>query len=194
MFSAPRRVFMSAFGALLASCASNQIVSTASAVEGASVKNSKIYIYSLLDLRDAEFGPSMLAEVEKLLTFELAKGAAISKVLRFKDSEIGRYYSTTSGGMSIPIKQMLDSNLHDEQGFGADYRLIIFPSKMTLTGAWKFYDIRWEIFDIKTNKRIWGSISQGKHLTLWKSDEDPQARAKTIVDAVIAEMRKSGIL
>ena len=67
MFSAPRRIFMSAFGALLASCASNQIVSTASAVEGASVKNSKIYIYSLLDLRDAEFGPSMLAEVEKLL-------------------------------------------------------------------------------------------------------------------------------
>lgn len=180
--------------ALQFGCASNQVVSSNPITPGTSIKNSKIYIYSLLDLRVAEFGTTMLTEFDKQLAMEFAKSNATSKVLRFRESDTGKYFTTTNSGMMIPIRQMLVSNMLDEKQFGADYRLIIFPSTMTLAGAWKYYDIRWEILDAKTNQRVWESTTKGKHLTLWKTDEDPQERARTLLEPVFQEMRKSGVL
>jgi hypothetical protein len=31
-------------------------------------------------------------------------------------------------------------------------------------------------------------------MNAWKADEDPEARAKTIVDGIVAEMQKSNLL
>jgi hypothetical protein len=170
------------------------MISTAPIAEGTSLKGAKLFSYSFLDVRDTEFGPSMLSEIDKQLAAELGKSNIVMKTLRFKDSEPAKFFVSTNAGMTVPVKQVLDSNAPEEVKFGADYRLVIFPSKMTLSGAWKFYDIRWDVFDVKTGKRVWGSISQGKHLTMWKADEDPQGRAKTIIDAVVGEMRKGGVI
>ena len=189
-----RRALLVGLVSLLSACATNQFSSTAPVVDGVALKNSRLFVYSFLDLRDAEFGPGMLAEFDAQLIRELAKAMVTAKVLRFKNSEVGQYYATTNGGMSIPIGQTIGGNVREEQSLGADYRLIIFPSKMTLSGAWKFYDVRWDLIDIKTGKRIWTTTSQGKHLNMWRNDEDPQARAKTIVDGIVAEFQKSKLL
>lgn len=180
--------------AAVVGCASNQFKTVAPAAEGLSLRNTKVYAYSFLDLRDAELGPSMLTAIDRQLTQALAKSGVTLAVLRFKDSEVGHTFSATNGGMAVPVRQTIESSAKEEQALGADYRLIVFPSKMTLSGAWKFYDIRWELIDIKTGKRVWSSISQGKHLTMWKNDEDPESRAKTIVVGAVEEMKKGGLI
>jgi hypothetical protein len=189
-----RRSFLIALTSLVSACATNQFSSTAPLGEDVSLKNSRLYVYSFLDLRDAELGANMLAEIDAQLIREFAKAGVTVKVLRFKNSEVGRYYATTNGGMSVPIGQTISSNSQEEQSLGAEYRLVIFPSKMTLSGAWRFYDVRWELMDVKTNKRLWTTTSQGKHLNMWKNDEDPQARANTIVNGIMAELQKSKLL
>ncbi len=189
-----RRALVFALALALGGCASNSFAPSARADAGASLRGKKVFIYSFLDLRDAEFGPTMLAEIDAQLTAALGKSGAAARVLRFKDSDVGRSFAATSGGMTVPIGQTILSNGTEERGFGTDYRLVIFPSKMTLSGAWKYYDIRWEVFDAASGRRVWLGTSQGRHLTMWKNDEDPAARAKTIVDGAVAELGKSGLL
>ena len=192
--SITRRIAILAMAATLVGCATNEFKTIASPTNGPSIRGSKIYAYSFLDLRDAELGPTMLSQIDLQLIQSLANASVSVKVLRFKDSDIGRSYATTNSGMSVPVRQTIESNSQEEKAYGAAYRLVIFPSKMTLSGAWKFYDIRWDLIDVKSGNRVWSSSSQGKHLTMWKNDEEPEARAKVIVDGVIAEFKKSGLI
>lgn len=189
-----RRLVIVALAAILVGCATNEFKTISSTTNGPSIRGSKVYAYSFLDLRDSELGSTMLSQIDSQLAQSLASASVSLKVLRFKDSDIGRSYATTNGGMSIPVRQTIESNLSDEKAYGTEYRLVVFPSKITLSGAWKFYDIRWDLIDVKTGNRVWGSSSQGKHLTMWKNDEDPEGRAKVIVDGVIAEFKKSGLI
>lgn len=189
-----RRALVATFAAVLAGCATNEFRTITPTTNGLSIRGAKVYAYSFLDLRDAELGSSMLAQVDAQLTQSLADANVSVKVLRFKDSEPGRSFATTSGGMSVPVRQTVESNLPEEKAQGTDYRLIVFPSKITISGAWKFYDIRWDLIDAKTGRAVWSSASQGKHLTMWNNDEDPEKRAKVIVDGVVSEFKKSGLI
>lgn len=189
-----RTLLLASLASLVSACATNQFSPAVPVTDGMTLSNSNLYVYSFLDIRDAEFGPTMLAEIDTQLVRELAKATVTAKVLRFKKSKVGEYYGTTNGGLSVPVAQTIQSNAEEERALGADYRLIIFPSQMTRSGSWKLYDIRWELIDIKTSKRVWVTTSHGKHLNLWKNDEDPQARAKTIVDGVMAEFQKSNLI
>ena len=189
-----RRLFLLALPGLLGACASNQFMAASPVPNGMTLAKSRIYVYSFMDVRDSEFGPTMLAEIDSQLVAELAKASVTARVLRFKDSEAGKYYSTTNSGMSVPTGQTIVGNLANEKSLAANYRLVIFPSDMRIVGAWKYYQVRWELFDVTTNKQVWLATSQGKHLTFVKNDEDPQARAKTIVDGFIGELRKYRLL
>jgi len=189
-----RRIALFFLLPILAACATNQFSGTKAATSGVSLKNTQIYIYSFLDARETEFGPNLLSEFDEQLIGELEKLKVKGKILRFKDSDIGRYYSMTNAGMQIPVGQVIASNLSNERGFDARYRLVIFPSKMTLSGAWRFYDIQWDLTESQTGKKVWSTTSHGKHINMWKNDEDPRVRAKTIVDGIIVELRNSGLL
>jgi hypothetical protein len=179
---------------VLTACATNQFSATRAATDGTSLRDTQIYIYSFLDAREIEFGPNLLTEFDAQFIGELEKSGVKGKILRFKDSDIGRYYSMTNTGMQLPVGQVIESNLSNERAFDAKYRLIIFPNRMRLSGAWKFYDVQWDLFDTQTGKRVWSTTSYGKHINMWKNDEDPRARAKTIVDGVLTELRNSRLL
>jgi len=116
-----------------------------------------------LDVRTGELGPNLLNEFDRQLTQQLAKSGITAKVLRFRDSEPGKQYSFTSTGMQIPE-------------ITTDYRLVIFPSQLTVAGAWRHYDVRWDLMDARNGKLVWSTQS------------------KTIVDGIIAEMQKSSLL
>jgi hypothetical protein len=163
-------------------------------VEGVSLKGTKLYIYSFLDIRDRQFGPNLLTQIDALLTRELANSQVSAKVLRFKDSETARYSTMLQEQMSVPVKEVIKSAHENERSFGADFRLIVFPSAMTLAGAWVHYDVRWDLIESKSGKLVWSTVSQGKHMNAWKHDEDPEIRAKTIVDGIIAELKNSRLL
>jgi hypothetical protein len=189
-----KRAFLIVCTLALAACATNQFSKTQAPVAGITLKNPKIFIYSFLDIRDAEFGPNMLKEFDTQLVNTLKQADATAKVLRFKDSEPGKYFAITSGGVQVPIRETIERNLENERSMGAEYRLIIFPSKITLSGAWRIYDVKWDLFSVKTGTIVWSTTSQGKHMNAWKNDEEPTARAKTIVDGIIGEMIGSKLL
>jgi hypothetical protein len=96
--------------------------------------------------------------------------------------------------MQVPVRETIVGNKTAEESMASEYRLVIFPSKLTLAGSWKIYDIRWDLMDIKNGKIVWTTTSQGRHMNAWKGDEDPASRAKTIVDGIVAEMRKSSLI
>jgi hypothetical protein len=143
----------------------------------------------------------MLMEFNRQLPAALEKRGVKSKVLPFKASELGRSFSMTEytsgangSGINIPIKRTISLNAPDEKLLGAEYRLIVFPSQMTISGVWQFYDVRWDLVEVKTGRIFWTTTSHGKHLVGWKNDEQPEARAKTIVTSVLAEFGKSNLL
>jgi hypothetical protein len=189
-----RRLFIAATASAMAGCATNSFTSVSPAPAGLSLRNTKVYAYSFLDLRDPEFGPSMLDELDRQLTAAFEASAVTLKVLRFRDSEIGRSYALTNGGMAVPIRQTIESNAYREKALGNDYRIVIFPRRIAPAGAWKNYEIRWDLIDVRTDRVVWSSISEGRHLTLWKADEEPHERAKVIVDSVIKEMKKGELI
>jgi len=180
--------------ALLPACATNEFLQTKTHVEGLSLKNTKLYIYSFLDVRTGELGPNLLDEFDRQLTQQLAKSGITAKVLRFRDSEPGKQYSFTSTGMQIPVRDTIVQNLANERAMATDYRMVIFPSQLTVAGAWRHYDVRWDVMDARNGKVVWSTQSKGKHMNAWKADEEPEARAKTIVDGIVAEMQKSNLL
>lgn len=188
------RILIVIFSVILMGCVTNEFKSTTTAADGISLRGSKVYVYSFLDLRDSDLGETMVNQINMQLTRELSNSGVSMKVLNFKDSEPGRSFATTNTGLSVPVRQTIESNISEEKAQGTDYRLLIFPSKMHLSGAWKFYDIRWELIDARTERPVWSSTSKGKHLTMWKNDEDPEGRAKIIVDGVVSEFKKNGLI
>ena len=194
MASTSRRALLIGAAIALAGCATNQFSGTRSVSPGVTLSGARLQIYSFLDLRDVEFGPNMLAEVDRQLATALGAASVSVQNLRFKSSDPGRYFSSTNAGMRVPVRETIDSNRASELSFAATHRLIIFPSKMTLSGAWKFYDVTWELYETNSGKLVWSTTSHGKHLNAWKNDEDPQVRAKTIVDGVMNEFRTSKLL
>jgi hypothetical protein len=180
--------------AIVSACATNQFSGTKSLAEGVTLKNSRLYVYSFLDIRDTQFGPNLLTEFDAQLTRELSSAAVTAKVLRFKESETGRYATISNSQMTVPIKDTIKNNAENERALGADFRLIIFPSQMTLSGAWTIYDVRWDLYETKTGKLVWATTSHGKHMNAWKRDEEPQSRAKTIVDGIMAELKNSNLI
>ncbi|MET0332908.1 MAG: hypothetical protein ABW190_01450 [Rhizobacter sp.] len=189
-----RRTLLLAAALALTGCVTNQFKTTVPAANGVTIKNTKVYAYNFLDIRDAELGATMLDEVEKQFSQGLAASGVTLKVLKFKDSEVGKSFASVRGGMSIPIRRTVESNLEAERALPADYRLIIFPSNMLLQGAWRHYTIRWDLMDVKTSKVVWSSTSEGKHMVVVRSDETPAEKAKVIVDSAIAEMKANGLL
>lgn len=194
MFMAIKRLAVVGLLVLISACATNQFSQTKSLVDGLSLKGSKLYVYSFLDIRDQQFGPNLLTQFDTQFVRELANSNVTAKVLRFKESETGRYSTISNSQMTVPILETIKSNMENERSLGANFRLILFPSAMTLSGAWTLYDIRWDLVDTRTGKLVWTTMSHGKHINAWKHDEEPEARAKTIVDGIITEFKNGQLL
>jgi hypothetical protein len=188
------RIAMLALLGCLSACATNNFSTTKSDVAGVSIKDTRVYVYSFLDIRANDFGPSLVNEVDTQLISSLAASGVTSKVLQFKQSAVGQGYSLTGGGMTIPIGPTIKANLEDERAFNAKYRLVIFPSAMRLQGAWKMYEVRWDLFDAQTHALVWSGTSNGKHMSMYSNNENPKERAKTIVDSAMAAFAQSKLL
>ena len=65
--------------------------------------------------------------------------------------------------------------------------MVIFPSQVIVADAWKYYDIKWDLYDAKTGKLVWRTTS---HNDGPNDDENPQA----LVDGVMNELRASQLL
>lgn len=180
--------------AMLAGCVINNFDVAQPVASGVTLKSENLYIYSFLDLRASAFGPTTLEEFNKQLLQQLNASSVTAKVLNFKDSDVGHSYIATNSGMYIPIGQTIKDNLQDEKTFGARYRLVIFPTEVDFRGAWKFFDLRWVLYDTQTNKVVWETISHGKKNDFWSTNEDPQNRGGILAKGIMDALRKSNLI
>ena len=168
-----------------------------------SLSGSTIYIYSFLDVRDQEFSVPLLEEIDRQLSVALKSADVDSKLLRFKDSTVGfgftqskniPIYGRYSSSELIPVEQTLASNQDDERSVGAKYRLIEFPANFEVSGAWRFYSIRWILIDCANGKSVLDYIYKGRNMIWLINGERAGSRAKSIVDGVVSAMRAKGYL
>ena len=160
-----------------------------------SLRDSFVYIYNFLDVREAEYGDKVLAQFDRQLIEALGKSHAGARVLRFRDSPVMRQSGQTYTGVTnVPVAETIIANLADERAMGARYRLIVFPSSYSLAGAWRFYEVRWMLMDIRTGRRVWSYLYKGKHMVMWRTNENSEARGRKLVNAAWSELQKAGLL
>jgi hypothetical protein len=171
------------------------------------LKGSFVYVYSFMDVREAEFGPQILNQLDSQLLAELDADGVRAKILRFKQSAVGQAYSQeeaithaapfeyhSPGSDLVPVSKTIAANAPDEAATGAGFRLIEFPSSFSTQGAWRYYGVRWDLIDATSGLRIWSRVYNGSHPVLFKNDEDAQSRAKAMLAAVIGDFKRAGFL
>jgi hypothetical protein len=162
-----------------------------------------VYVYSFLDLRENELGPKFLAEVQRQLAAALKGKGASSAQLSFNDSPLRAEYllkeepvsgsRTRQASTRVPVGEVIATNLQAEGTFGAPYRLIVFPVSLTALSTGHRFDVRWDIYDTRTNARVWSATSETLHQNWISHDENPAERAKILVEGIILQMGKAGV-
>lgn len=186
-----RRTFLVGTAIAATGCTTQPFSKTYLAQPGTHLGRKRVQIYSFLDIRERELGPQLLVEIDQQLAKAFQAASVTTQNLRFKDSDPGKYISSTNMGMQIPVREAVQNHLPFEFGFSAGYRLVIFPSQVIVADAWKYYDIKWDLYDAKTGKLVWRTTS---HNDGPNDDENPQARAQALVDGVMNELRASQLL
>lgn len=162
------------------------------------IGGAPLYIYSFLDVREENYTPKVLAQLDGDLTAFFNGELVKTRILRFRSSPLGENYSASIGvgqdSTMIPVGPVIEQNLADEAAFGARYRLVIFPASYSSVGAWRYYDIRWILSDARTNARLWTHMYSGRHLVMWSDKENAAARSKKIIDDLERAMRDEAIL
>ncbi|HEY3814015.1 MAG TPA: hypothetical protein VGL66_12390 [Caulobacteraceae bacterium] len=169
----------------------------------AGLSGSFVYIYTFLDVREVEFGPRLLDQLDSQLMADLEKGGARAKVLRFKASQPAQAYAFKTqfpvrGSVystdPISVDETIQSNLADEAAVGARYRLVEFPVSVSVRGPHEYYAIRYTLIDCATGKTVWQVVNHGKHLIWVKVDEDAEGRARKMTEEVLEQLKTAGYL
>jgi hypothetical protein len=177
-------------------------------VRPSTLRGSSIFVYSFLDVRERQFGPKVLDQVDQQLIVRLRYSGIQAKILRFHDSNPGKYFMASPGTSSgsflygysrssvdhVPIGEVVYSNLAAEREAGARYRMLILPSDYQSVGAWQYYTIRWIIQDIDSFQTVWSYEYSGRHLMLWKPDENAAKRGKKFIDNALTALTATGLL
>lgn len=160
----------------------------------ASLRGTKILFYDFLDVREAEFTPAVLTEMESQLIGELGQNQVSAELIRFKDTPTGLSFANAMGGAMIPVGEVISSQKAREAEAGIRYRLIAFPADFQSIGAWRHYAIRWLVIDAATNQIVLRSEYAGKHMVMWKNSENAAARAKKLVGHIMMAMLSQSLI
>jgi hypothetical protein len=176
----------------VAACATANFQTNTKIETSARLPGAGVFIYSFLDLRDQDFGAAMVQQVNAQLVAQLNARGVTTDIVTFRESSRGRATSVT-GTVSIPVDNIIRDNLAREQVLGADYRLIIVPSDITIYGSNHSYRLIWDLIDVRTGEIVWSANMNGNRTVWWNQNEDAEGRAETFVSGLIAEMTSSGL-
>jgi hypothetical protein len=176
----------------LSSCATARYVTPDKLMDVPGISGAQVYIYSFLDLREADLGERMVAEVNERLRADLAERGIQTELVTYRQTQTDREPSRGLTVM-IPVDRIVASQLSQEQALGADFRLMIIPSDMRIYGSNQSYEINWDLVDISTGEVVWTTRLQGGRTIWWSTGEDPEGRARAFVYGVIRQMELSGL-
>lgn len=187
-----KKIVLIALVFLIQGCISSKFVSSKLLDEDLSLSGKTIKAYNTLDIRTEEFGEKMLASLNQQIISIFENKKIITTVLNFKDSKVGSRYMVSGSG-TVPIEDFVDQYESQESEEGVNYRLLVIPSQMTVSGAWRFFNITWILEDVKTGLPVWKGISRGEHLVQFHINEMPEKRASLIVESLFSELEKSNV-
>ncbi len=178
---------------LLSACATANFQTDTKLGGAPSIVGSQVYIYSFIDLRETDFGDAMVNAVNRQLVERLAERSVVAQVVSYAETTAGKFTARGGGSVMIPVAEIIASRLEEEAAMGADYRLIIVPSQITIYGATQQYDVRWELVNVTSGRVVWMTALRGNRTVWYSHNEDAEGRAATFVNGVIAEMDNSGL-
>jgi len=182
----------------LAGCASTSFERTKAIQAGTEIQGSSVVVYSFLDVRKEQFGEQMLVMMNNQLVEQFKQRGVNARVIVYKQAEADAkpdalYLGVNRSMVRVPIQEYLAAQRPDEQKNGDKYRLMIFPSMITTTGAAIDSEINWMLSDIATDKPVWTTKQSMSRTVWWHSEEAPESRSKQFVDGVMGEMTKTGL-
>lgn len=185
-----RRTALLAAAGLMAGC-STAVTRTESARTGVGLRSRKLFVYSFLDVHDTLFGPQMLSLLDARLSRSLASSGVETATFHFGDSEFAQSVTAVNGGIVLPVRQRVRANAGNERRAAIDFRLLSLPRKMFLSGAWKHFEILWQLEEVSSGEMVWSSVTEGKHRD---AQADSIGRAEMIADSLVEELRRGGLI
>jgi len=197
---AVRVLLLLAAVAVLTACATKPSIDVSTASRS-DFQLQRVYIYSFLDVREANLGRNYLAQFERILDSELQKRRVRSKQLWFKNSGTALHTAmmdkptftslyVRQSTTEVPVKRTIAENRADEASFGAAYRLILFPKNISNNT----YEVHLDIEDVSTGRLLWYATMKGGNFNWVVQDEVPEQRARLSVQSIIEALDKSNLL
>jgi hypothetical protein len=200
------RYALSAFALIVAALAggcttTNNVSSTLtpSASSGDAVRiGSRVYVYSFIDVRVAELGPAFMQAFERMLAQQLLESGVESQQLWYGQAPVRSLLEregASSGSTKLPVSEVVTANREKETKYGSRYRLVVIPSEISPAGTSVLVRTRWDLYDPKTNRSIWTGRADTIQ-TFWGANvnEGAEERAQKLVTAMVAEMKRVGLL
>jgi hypothetical protein len=182
----------------LSACATTSFERTTAFQSGTEISGASVVVYTFLDVRKSMFGDEMLAMMNNQLIEQFKQRGVNARIVVYKHAEAeanpsALYLGVNRSMVTVPIKPYLATQRPDEEKNGEKYRLMVFPSMVTTTGANIDSQITWTLNDIATDKPVWTTKQSTQRTIWWNSDEAPELRSKQFVEGIMAEMTKSGL-
>lgn len=179
-------------------CASTSFERTTALQSGTEISGSSVVVYSFLDVRKGMFGDQMLTMMNNQLVEQFKQRGVNARVVVYQQTEAeatpnALYLGVNRSMVTVPIKQYLTTQRPDEVKNGDKYRLMVFPSMVTTTGANIDSEINWTLAETAADKPVWMTKQSTSRTIWWNSEEAPETRSKQFVDGIMSEMTKSGL-
>ena len=97
-------------------------------------------------------------------------------------------------GVNIPVGEIVNSNIGNENKVNAKYRLIVFPTYVSSSNEYVGYKIRWSIFEASTAQRLWTSTSWVSNPRGYAEIGMSEKRAKLLVEGLLSELENAEVI
>jgi len=160
------------------------------------IELENLYIYSFLDFREKTIGSDVISDIKKQFDLQFEQRNVQVNQLWYKETSLltNSSISEEGGEANIPVGQIVNANLLNEQKMDAKYRLIAFPSYVRHGNSNVGYQVRWSLFDATTNERLWTASSWTNNMNWFSRNEMSETRAKVLVQGLMEQLEKAGTI
>jgi hypothetical protein len=192
------RWFLLLAALVVSGCATTSFERTTSLQSGAEISGSTVVVYSFLGVRKDFFGDDMLAMMNNQLVEQFKQKGVTARVVEYQHKGVDPnpnaiFLGVNRSLVTVPIREYIKSQQPEEEKSGDKFRLMVFPSMVTTTGANIDSELTWSLVDTNGDKPVWLTKQKTNRTIWWNNDEAPETRSKQFVDGIMAEMTKSGL-
>jgi len=164
----------------------------------APVRVESVYVYSFLDVREAQLGREFMKQFERILAEQLRARGVNSKQLWYggvpDDSLQARPLASAPSSQRLPIAKVVADNAGAESAFNPSHRLLVTPAELSRAGSWIKALVRFDVVERASGKSLWTLRADTMHLHFATLDDGAEQRARQLVNGLIAEMQKAGMI